>query len=76
MAKGVKLKGDFLMIPPHSLFKKIWTITMLILLAYTATVMPYRIALVDDDNFLFMVVDTIVDFLFMFDIFVNINTPV
>ena len=38
--------------------------------------MPYKIALIDDDNQFFYYFDTVVDFFFMFDILVNLNTPI
>lgn len=64
------------MIKPDSKFKKFWTIMLIFLLLYTAIVMPYKIALIDDDNDFFLVLDTTIDFLFMFDILVNLNSPI
>lgn len=56
--------------------KKIWSGILVVLLIYTATVMPYKIALIDDgENIEMFYLDTIVDFLFVFDIYVNFNTP-
>lgn len=71
-----KSKGDVLMFNPNSLFKKVWTTLLIFLLLYTAIIMPYKIALIDDDNDSFFVVDTAIDFMFLFDIFVNMNSPI
>ena len=45
------------------------------LLLYTATVMPYDIALIDDSNIPMYNIDTCVDFMFMFDVLINFNSP-
>ena len=50
---------------------------IVIILIYTATVMPYKLAFIEnykDDTWLF--IDTVIDFLFFFDIIVNFNTPI
>jgi hypothetical protein len=68
---------DCLMIRNGSHFHKFWGLVIIILLFYTALVMPYRLALMEDDtNILFFYIDTIVDFLFIFDIIVNFNMPI
>lgn len=36
--------------------------------------MPYKIALIDDDNDPFFIVDTIIDFMFLTDIVINFNS--
>ena len=64
------------MINHDSDFKKFWTIILIFLLLYTAIIMPYKIALIDDDNETILIVDTVVDFLFMIDIFINLNSPI
>lgn len=47
------------------------------MLLYTATVMPYKIALIEDDaNIILYYIDTAVDLTFMFDVFINFNMPV
>lgn len=69
-------KGDFLIFDPIGKFKQIWTIVSLLLLVYTAILMPYKLALIDDDNSFFFYLDTVVDFLFLTDIFVNLNSPI
>lgn len=68
---------DFLMIRNGSRFHKFWGIVIIILLFYTALVMPYRLALKEDDtNIIFFYIDTIVDFLFITDIIINFNMPI
>ena len=46
------------------------------LLLYTATVMPFKLAFIDNEGDLWFFVDNTIDFLFMFDIYVNLNTPI
>lgn len=68
---------DCLMIRNGSRFHKFWGLVIIVLLFYTALVMPYRLALMEDDtNLLFFYIDTIVDFLFIFDIIINFNMPI
>lgn len=68
---------DCLMIRNGSAFHKLWGLVIIVLLFYTALVMPYRLALIEDDtNVNFFYIDTIVDFLFIFDIIVNFNMPI
>jgi hypothetical protein len=68
---------DYLMIRNGSRFHKFWGLVIIVLLIYTGFVMPYRLALMEDDtNLSFFYIDTIVDFLFIFDIIVNFNMPI
>ena len=68
---------DCLMIRNGSSFHKFWGLVIIVLLIYTGFVMPYRLALMEDDtNLSFFYIDTIVDFLFIFDIIVNFNMPI
>lgn len=61
-----------LIILPNSPFKLVWNMVTIILLLYTATYVPYRVAFVDEDGSLsFKVFEYVVDSLFFFDIFVN-----
>lgn len=66
------------MIKEESFMKKLWSGFLIILLLYTATVMPYNLALVDDDsgNTPTYYIDLVVDGLFLIDIMFNFNTPV
>lgn len=72
----LKPTKDFLMFEHNSMIKRIWSILLIFLLLYTAIVTPFRIALVEDDNHTFYIIDSVVDFLFMFDILVNFNSPI
>lgn len=55
---------------------KIWSMILFILLLYGALIIPYKIALIDDTNFSFFVIDNAIDLMFLFDIIVNFNTPI
>jgi hypothetical protein len=68
---------DCLMIRNGSNFHKFWGLIIVVLLFYTALVMPYRLALIEDDkDVIFFLIDTSVDFLFIIDIFINFNMPI
>jgi hypothetical protein len=74
-----QIHPDCFMISEESYFRKVWSGMLIVLLLYTATVMPFNIALYDDDvNMLAptKLMDTMVDFLFMIDIYVNFNTGI
>ena len=45
-----RVKTDFFMIDPDGNFKKFWGMVLILLLLYTASVMPYRMALMADDD--------------------------
>lgn len=65
------------MIMPDSYFRKFWSTLLIFLLLYTATLMPYKLALIDDDlDGPWFYVDTIIDFLFLTDIYINFNSPI
>ena len=61
---------------PESTATKIWQVLLIFMLLYTATILPYKLALIDDDNIELFTIDTVFDFLFIFDIYVNFNTPI
>ena len=42
-----------------------------IIMLYTATVVPYRIALIDEEDLGWYVFDLLVDFLFFIDVIIN-----
>ena len=72
----IDYKGDMFIWRPESNVSKIWQGILIFLLLYTATLMPYKIALIDDaDSIELFYLDTVIDFLFMFDMYVNFNTP-
>jgi hypothetical protein len=58
------------------MFKSIWNILLIFLLMYTATFMPYKICFVDNASQASEMLDTVVDFLFAFDIIVNFLSAV
>ena len=63
-------KGKCL-IMPESKFKKIWNIIITILLIYTAIFVPYRTAFVDGTSMEMIIFDTMLDSLFVADVFIN-----
>jgi len=68
---------DRFMVESGSNFHKFWALIIIFLLLYTATVMPYKIALIEDDmKDPLYYIDTIVDFIFMLDIIINFNMPI
>jgi hypothetical protein len=48
-----------------------WSLVITGLLIYTATVTPYRIALIDEDEIEWFILDLIIDGLFFIDVMVN-----
>lgn len=61
------------------IIRKIWSGVLIFLLLYTATIMPYKIALLENDDGngvdVMFYIDSMVDMLFLIDIMVNFNTP-
>ena len=53
----------------------IWTIVVLLLLLYTATVTPFAVVFVDDPPLAFLIWEGFIDCLFMIDICINFFTP-
>ena len=74
--KSLKLKGDKCMFKPNSKFMMLWNYVIIIGLIYSATVMPYKIALVDEDNISMFIIDTVIDFIFLIDILIQFNKPI
>lgn len=67
-----QIKNRFpLVIMPDSILKKVWNFVIIILLAYTATYVPFRVSFVDDTPMGLFIWDLIVDGLFAIDIFIN-----
>jgi hyperpolarization activated cyclic nucleotide-gated potassium channel 1 len=70
-----EVKLPALMIHPNSSFKRCWNLYLICLLAYTATIMPYRISFVDDTvSISWFIVDTVIDASFFTDILINFNS--
>jgi hypothetical protein len=71
-----QIKTDCFHINPEGKFKKFWTIIVICLLFYTATIMPYKLAMFSkDDGKFWFYLDTSIDVLFLIDIYINLNTP-
>lgn len=69
--------GDILLIDPEGNFNKFWNVVIVMLLIYTATYMPYKLAFIsENDTDTSFYIDTIVDFLFISDIYFNFNSPI
>lgn len=68
------LKSDKYLFQPESNFIKVWSFVILLLLIYTASVVPYRLCFIDETSYSWFVYETIVDCLFCCDIFVTFNT--
>lgn len=64
-------KPAWYVIMPDSKFKTFWNITVILLLLYTSTVVPFQVAFVDKDTNFAILVNYFVDILFGIDIIVN-----
>jgi len=66
---------SFFVLMPDTLFKMLWNILIIIMLAYTATIAPFRIAFYEDTGTFwskfYNIFDTFVDIVFGMDIIVN-----
>ena len=58
------------LLPTHH-FKKFWTLINMLLLLWTASVMPYEICFIDDSSPTWLVINLTIDVLFCIDITVN-----
>jgi len=60
-------------IHPDSKFKKGWSFILIFLLLYVATVMPFNIAFVDNEDagISWEIIELCIDFCFLFDVAVN-----
>ena len=57
-----------------SKFKNYWNIVIIVMLIYTASFVPYRIAYTDDNPTSMIVIDTLMDLLFLFDLIMSFFT--
>jgi hypothetical protein len=72
MKKPTLEPTPFLMFHPNSASKTIWNMILTLLLVYTATVMPYRIAFIESEMFdSWFWVGLVVDVLFGIDFVIN-----
>ncbi len=70
-------KRDCFLILHDSYLARVWNYILFTMLLYTATVMPYKLALIEDqDNYELFIIDTAVDFLYIIDIVINFNSPI
>ena len=56
---------------PESKFKTYWTVTIILLLVYTAIFVPFRVSFIVEESLGLLIMEGIVDILFGIDIFVN-----
>ena len=66
-----KHKPSCIVLMPNSKIKTVWNLVMIVLLIYTATFTPYRTAFIEDGGTALLIIDYIVDFLFLIDIIMN-----
>ena len=64
-------ENDQFLIYPDDSFLDYWNSLMILLLLYTATVIPYRLILTEPDEEGYIIWDTIADCLFFIDILIN-----
>lgn len=70
--KEDEFKPYWFIIDTNSTFKKIWNIVVILLLIYTATYAPYRMAFVESVGPMMYVFETLIDSLFIMDFLVNL----
>ncbi len=56
---------------PSNKFKTWWDMYIIFVLIYVATVVPYRVCLIDDSSFFMEMVDALIDLSFVVDIFLT-----
>ena len=64
-------KPALYIIMPTNKFKVGWNVVIIMLLAYTSTVVPFQVAFVDIDGFFTVILNYIIDILFGIDIIIN-----
>jgi hypothetical protein len=64
-----------MLIHPHSSFAKFWQLIVLFALLYCATLMPFKVCFIEEHSMGWLVFDTIIDFIFLSDIILVLNTP-
>jgi hypothetical protein len=67
-------KGGFLLFMPDSTFLKVWMCIVILLLLYTAYVMPYKMAFIDTTSDSWFYLELCIDILFMCDVAITLNT--
>lgn len=70
-----RIKGQkSCMLYPEDPFKGYWDIYIALVLIFTSLVTPYRIALVEVDNFEWNIINNTVDIMFLIDIIIIFNS--
>ncbi len=65
---------DRFLFRPDSWFISVWSLLLIVLMMYTAYVMPYKLAFLDTTQGTWFYIELTVDCLFMTDVLVNFNT--
>ena len=66
-----KERKSRLLLHPHGLFKSFWNVVMILLLMYTALVVPFKIAFIDEEPQFFFFLEILFDLLFIMDLILN-----
>ena len=66
-----EIKPAWYVIMPSSKLKTVWNLIMLILLLYTAVIVPYRVAFIDFPSTFMFYLEIFIDILFIGDLFIN-----
>ena len=69
-------KSCFKVFRPDSTFLKLWHVLTFLLLIYTSIILPLSFCFPKVFNMNWVIVDTVIDFIFLFDILVTINTAI
>lgn len=69
-----QVKDDTILFSPDSQGKQTWDLTCMLCIMYQAILVPYRLCFDDDAHGNMLVFETIIDCIFMSDIFVQFNT--
>ena len=70
--KDEEFKPLWFIITPNSYLKKVWNIVVMILLVYTASYAPFRMAFIDDVSTSVFIFESFIDLLFFIDLCVNL----
>jgi Ion transport protein len=62
------------MIYPDDDLKNFWDLVITVLLVFVCLVTPYRTALIDQEDFNWIIINHLIDFIFLVDIFFAFNT--
>ena len=68
--KQKRRKRKVCMLYPNDSFKKYWDIIIALTLVLCALIIPYRVAMTEEDSMIWVVINYIIDFVFLIDILV------